>query len=130
VSSYIKSAAHKTPPSAVEQHSARFDLCQLTALISSTSVNHHLYAYGTHSSLFTDPTSTQALVTYRMLYNKTWMTEYLLTVNFCQTKFLLIELKKQLPKYITPPPACNVNVIPENILPLQTKFHFSHILLL
>jgi len=65
-----------------------------------------------------------------MLYNKTWMTEYLLTVNFCQTKFLLIELKKQLPKYITPPPACNVNVIPENILPLQTKFHFSHILLL
>ena len=73
----------------------------LSTLISSCSLNHHLYADDTQLFLSFLPTHLDSSTDH--LHNAldriySWMTANLLTMNSSKTKFLLIGLSKQLAK--------------------------------
>ena len=73
----------------------------LNTLISSCSLNHHLYADEIQLFLSFIPTHLDFNIDY--LHNaldriSSWMTANLLTLNFSKTEFLLIGLSKQLAK--------------------------------
>ena len=73
----------------------------LSTLISSMSLNHHLYADDTQLFLFIHPSEFHSNITH--LQNapqqiSSWMTANLLTLNSSKTEFLLIGLKQQLSK--------------------------------
>jgi len=106
----------------------------LSSLISSFSVNHHLYADNTQFFFsFHPPTSTQALPTFTMLFSgsyDSWMIPNLLTLNSSKTGFLLVGLKKQLAKIHnsslnTTHCARNLGFIFKVHFPFQTRSHVS-----
>ena len=73
----------------------------LSTLISSCSLNHHLYADDTQLFLFFLPTHFNSSIDH--LHNaldriSSWMTANFLTLNSSKTEFLLIGLSKQLAK--------------------------------
>ena len=73
----------------------------LSTLISSCSLNHHLYADDTQLFLSFLPTHFDSRIDH--LHNaldqiSSWMTANLLTLNSSKTEFLLIGLSKQLAK--------------------------------
>ena len=73
----------------------------LSTLISSLSVNHHLYADDTQLFLSFHPSYFHFNVTQlqeALLQISSWMTANLLTLNSSKTEFLLIGLKQQLAK--------------------------------
>ena len=77
----------------------------LSTLISSCSLNHHLYADDTQLFLSFLPTHFDSSIGH--LHNaldriSSWMTVNLLTVNSSKTEFLLICLSKQLAKINNP----------------------------
>ena len=74
----------------------------LSTLISSLSLNHHLYADDTELFFSFYPSDLDAHIT--LLRNaqqhiSSWMTANLLTLNIPKTEFLLICLKQQLAKF-------------------------------
>jgi len=73
----------------------------LSTLISSLSLNHHLYAYGTQLFLSFHPSGFSGLhsnITHKTLYNRSLpILANLLTLNFPKTDILLIRLQQQLP---------------------------------
>jgi len=73
----------------------------LSTLISSCSLNHHLYADDTQ--LFLSFLPTHLVCSIDHLHNaldriSSWMSANLLTLNSSKTEFVLIGLSKQLPK--------------------------------
>ena len=73
----------------------------LSALISSCSLNHHLYVDDTQLFLSFLPTHFDSRIDH--LHNaldqiSSWVTANLLTLNYSKTEFLLIGLSKQLAK--------------------------------
>jgi len=73
----------------------------LSTLISSISLNHHLYADDTQLFFSFYPPNFDSCITH--LQNvfqqlSCWMTADILTLNPSKTEFLFIELKKQLDK--------------------------------
>jgi len=73
----------------------------LSTLISSLSIDHHLYADGTHLFFFFHPLNYYASISHlqnALQQISSWMTTNLLTLNSSKTEFLLIGLKKQLAK--------------------------------
>jgi len=73
----------------------------LSTLISSMSLNHHLYTDDTQLFLSFHPSEFHSNITH--LQNglqqiSSWMTANLLTLNSSKTEFLLIGLKQQLSK--------------------------------
>ena len=69
----------------------------LSSLISSLSLNHHLYADDTQLFFFFYPLDLDSNITQlqNTLYHiSTWMTANLLTLNSTKTEFLLIGLKQ------------------------------------
>ena len=73
----------------------------LSTLISSCSLNHHLYADDTQLFLSFPPTHFDSNIGH--LHNalnqiSSWMTANLLTLNSSKTEFLLTGLSKQLAK--------------------------------
>jgi len=74
----------------------------LSTLVSSLSLNHHLYADDAYFSspsihLISIPTSVSQLQN-ALQQISSWMTANLLSLNSSKTEFLLIELKQQLSK--------------------------------
>ena len=77
----------------------------LSTLISSCSLNHHLYADDTELFLSFLPTHFDSSIDHlRNALDRisSWMTANLLTLNSSKTEFLFIGLSKQLPKSTTP----------------------------
>ena len=73
----------------------------LSTLISSLSLNHHLYADDTQLFFSFYPPNFDSSITHlqnALQQISTWMTANLLTLNSSKTEFLLIGLKKQLDK--------------------------------
>jgi len=73
----------------------------LSALISSHSVNHHLYADDTQLILSFRPPDFHSNITHLqdvLQQISSWMAANLLTLNSAKTEFLLIGLKQQLAK--------------------------------
>jgi len=76
-------------------------LSPLSALVSSLSLNHHLYADDTQLSLSFRPPDFDSSVTHLqndLQHLSSWMTANLLTLNSSKTEFLLIGLQQQLIK--------------------------------
>jgi len=72
----------------------------LSTLISSLSLDHHLYADDTQLFSF-HPLNFDSSISHlqnALQQISSWMTANLLTLNSCKTEFLLIRLKKQLAK--------------------------------
>jgi len=97
----------------------------LSTLISSLSLNHHLYADNTQLFLSFHPSEFHSNITH--LQNalqriSSWMTTNLLTLNSSKTEFLLIGLKQQLSKIHDSSLTTTRNL---NTLPSLTKsLHF------
>jgi len=73
----------------------------LSTLISSMSLNHHLYADDTQLFLSFHPSEFHSNITHlqnALQQISSWMTANLLTLNSPKTEFLLIGLKQQLSK--------------------------------
>jgi len=73
----------------------------LSSLISSLSLNHHLYADDTQLFLSFHPPDFDSPMTHlqdALQHISSWMTANLLTLNSSKTEFLLIGLQKQLAK--------------------------------
>ena len=73
----------------------------LSTLISSLSLNHHLYADDTQLFLSFRPPDFDSSATHlknALQHISSWMTANLLTLNSSKTEFLLIGLQKQLTK--------------------------------
>jgi len=73
----------------------------LSALISSMSLNHHLYADDTQLFLSFHPAEFHSNITHlqnALQQISSWMTVNLLTLNSSKTEFLLIGLKQHLSK--------------------------------
>jgi len=74
----------------------------LSTLISSLSLNHHLYADDTQLFFSFYPSELDANITLlrnALQHISSWMTANLLTLNTSKTEFLLIGLKQQLAKF-------------------------------
>ena len=74
----------------------------LSTLISSLSLNHHLYADDTQLFFSFYPSDLDANITLlrnALQHISSWMTANLLTLNTSKTEFLLIGLKQQLAKF-------------------------------
>ena len=105
----------------------------LSTLISSLSLNHHLYADDTQLFFLFYPPNFDSSITHlqnALQQISTWMTTNLLTLNSSKTEFLLIGLKKQLDKIHN----SSLNTAHSlaisasslmNILPFSTKFQPS-----
>jgi len=103
----------------------------LSTLVSSPSLNHHLYADDTqlffpfYSSNF-DSSITHLQNVLQQI--SSWMTANLLILNSSKTEFLLIELKKQVDKISslnTTHSARNLGLIFDEHLTFPTKFQSS-----
>jgi len=73
----------------------------LSTLISSLSLNHHLYADDTQLFLSFRPSDFDSSITHlqnALQHISSWMTANLLTLNSSKTEFLLIGLQQQLTK--------------------------------
>ena len=73
----------------------------LSILISSFSLNHHLYADDTQLFFSFSPSDLESSITHlqnALQQISSWMTANLLTLNSSKTEFLLIGLKQQLAK--------------------------------
>jgi len=73
----------------------------LSTLISSLSLNHHLYADETQLFFSLYPANFDSSITHlqNALHQiSSWMTANILTLNYSKTEFLLIGLKKQVDK--------------------------------
>jgi len=72
-----------------------------SSLISSLSLNHHLYADDTQLFFSFHPPDVHSSITYlhgALQQISSWMTSNLLTRNSSKTEFLFIGLKQQLAK--------------------------------
>jgi len=95
--------AHVASPSLRSWSSAfRHEHYPLSTLVSSLSLNHHLYAYDSQLFFFTFyPPNFDSGITHlqnALQQSSSWMTVNLLTLNSFNIEFLLIGLKKQLDK--------------------------------
>ena len=73
----------------------------LSTLISSMSLNHHLYVYDTQLFLSFHPSEFHSNITHlqnALQQISSWMTANLLSLNSSKNEFLLIRLKQQLSK--------------------------------
>ena len=73
----------------------------LSTLVSSLSLNHHLYADDTQLFLSFHPSDFHSNISHlqnALQQISSWMTANLLTLNSSKTEFLLIGLKQQLSK--------------------------------
>ena len=73
----------------------------LSSVISSLSLNHHLYADDTQLFFSFHPSDAHSSIAYlhdSLQQISSWMTSNLLTLNSSKTEFLFIELKQQLAK--------------------------------
>ena len=106
---------------------------QLSTLVSSLSLNHHLYADDTQLFLFFHPSDFHSNISH--LHNalqqiSSWMTAILLTLNSSKTEFLLIGLNNNSLKYRTtlslqPTLLVTLVLFSTNTLPSQIKsLHF------
>ena len=103
----------------------------LSTLISSMSLNHHLYADDTQLFLSFHPSEFHSYITHlqnALQQISFWMTANLLTLNSSKTEFILIGLKQQLSKIhdsLQPTLLATLALSLMNTLPYLTKsLHF------
>ena len=85
----------------------------LSTLISSRSLNHHLYADGTQIFLsFTPKTFTTAIIQLQDTISdiSSWMFANLLSLNPSKTEFMLIGLPQQISKISNPSPFLQITL--------------------
>ena len=104
----------------------------LSTLVSSLSLNHHLYADDTKLFLSFHPSNFHSNISHlqnALQQISSWMTANLLTFNSSKTEFLLIGLKQQLCKMtalsLQPTLLATLVLFSTNTLPFRIKsLHF------